>query len=73
MVPEHLKNATVPHHGNRCAVEHDNVNMIAAPAEKQTEGHGIELPVRIKTVNTKLFLLLNPQRDMYQYGVTKSY
>lgn len=30
-----LKNATIPHHGNLCAVEHDDVATVAAPAEKQ--------------------------------------
>lgn len=25
----------MPHHGNLCAVEHDDVDTVAAPAEKQ--------------------------------------
>lgn len=32
-----LKNATIPHHGNLCAVEHDDVATVAAPAEKQMD------------------------------------
>lgn len=29
------ENVTIPHHGNLCAVEHDDVSTVPAPAQKQ--------------------------------------